>query len=112
MVAALVRFPHLSEAASLTADRDQSHTRGSSPLPQHLATLSWQPPCESNDFCQTFQEMQKLEVRKGRQPFVFPPGDKDPSQNPPEPGFPGSTPQSMILLSAKVAKVIHAQHSE
>lgn len=79
MVAALVGFPHLSEAASLTADRDQSYMRGSSPLLQHLATHSWQPPCESNDFCQTFQEMQKLEIRKGRQPFVFPPGGKNPS---------------------------------
>lgn len=64
MVAALVHFPHLSEAASLTADRDQSHMRGSSPLLQHLATRSWQPPCESNDFCQTFQEMQKLRLEK------------------------------------------------
>lgn len=79
MVATLVGFPHLSEAASLTADRDQSHMRGSSPLLQHLATHSWQPPCESNDFCQTFHEMQKLEIRKGRQSFVFPPGSKDPS---------------------------------
>lgn len=76
MVAALVGFPHLSEAASLTADRDQSHMSGSSPLLQHLATRSWQPPCESNYFCQTFQEMQ---IRKRRQPFVLAPGGKDPS---------------------------------
>jgi len=36
MVAVLVPFPLLSQAASPTADRDQSHICGSSPLLQHL----------------------------------------------------------------------------
>lgn len=88
--------------------RDQSHIRGSSLLLKHLVVLYWQPPGESSDFCHPFQEMQKLEISKGRQLFVSPPGAKDPSWHQAEPGFPVNTLLNRVLLSRKVAKVILA----
>lgn len=103
---ALVAFPLLSQVASSTPDRAQSHIRGSSLLLQHPAMLSWQPPCESNYFCHPFQEMQKLEIRKGRQPSVYLPGTKDPSWSQAETGFLVNTLLNMVLLLPKVDKVI------
>lgn len=73
----LVPFTFLPQAASPTEDKDQSHIQVSSELLWNLVMLSWQPPCKSNGFCQPFQEIQDLEVKKEKQIFVSTSGAKD-----------------------------------
>lgn len=108
MVAPLVPFPPVSQAASPTAETDRTRLTAPPGSASIWSCFVGNHLVNSGDFCQPFQETQKLEITEGNWPFVSPPHARDPSWSQAEPGFPVNTLLNRVFLSPKVVKVTFA----